>query len=764
MKVCRILITIFLLMYPASQLWSGEPSLGWTKLSTYNPYASFYYYPQVAGTGNNIYIFTQAYDPAVSTNTINRNICYDLATNTCTDKAVMNVDRLNFRTAVINGKIYAIGGKTYADILKTLEEYDPVADTWTTRSPMPAAKLYPEIAVINNKLYTIGGSANSYSSYNISSMEEYDPATDTWTTKAPLPDVLQTRISCVVYNNKIYVFSLRHDNDCYHTFVTLQIYDPLTNTWENKETVTLDYFFPINTVLLDNKIYLINNTTYLYDPSKDTYQRLANCDTFYSCSNVVMLNNVLYTAEYYHSDLYRSVFTHPPVLAYTGEAGYEQDAIDPDKIKITGTYTFKIRYSDEDNDPPASGPVLNLMLDSDRSDPFFHSYRYFNMQETDPQDNNYIDGKEYYYTFNSSLIEGWPISYQVTARNQYGMETYAGDLMLELETAETEYPSFSPIEVSPGKGFKEKTEFTFRVKYTDPNNVPPSGKVFIEICKNHYCVESLDLNEENTMDTDYTDGKYYRATTRLDLSGDFTALVRGWNKLWLQATQGLSDTFTVTNDDLGELSAWNFSNWGEFTAGIPFDNTMYFCNSGTADTSVEVTYYVSPTMSLTDAYQLKILKYPEDTLIPANSYFVALPYSVWIPATIPPGSYYLGIKYKSSNDINEEEKQFWDSELIQVKAGLSYNHPGSAFCYPSPAYLSKGDKIHFAALPPNAEISIMLPTGHIIKKFTADDNGCVSPWDGATDNDGVIGSGVYLVSVSVLHSSTRRIFKILVFR
>ncbi|MDD5703204.1 MAG: hypothetical protein PHU23_14295, partial [Dehalococcoidales bacterium] len=316
------------------------------------------------------------------------------------------------------------------------------------------------------------------------------------------------------------------------------------------------------------------------------------------------------------------------------------------------------------------------------------------------------------------------------------------------------------------KGLTNRTQFIFRVRYTDPNNLPPSGDLALVITRSgSTAITNIQLLEEDSTDTTYNNGKYYTATTKIFAAGDYTGALTVSNSLGYTASSpGIDGTLSVTSDALGDLSAYAFDNWGPgFTAGVPFDNTLYFYNDGTASTNAEVTFYVSPSRSLTDAYQLKILKYPEDTSISAGGYG-ELWYSIWIPATIPQGSYYLGINFKSSNDIKEEEEQFWDTELIQVNVGLDYNHPGLAYCYPSPAYLSKGDKIHFAALPPDAEISIMLPTGHIIKKFTADENGSVSPWDGATDNDGVIGSGIYLVSVSVLHSDTRRVFKILVFR
>jgi hypothetical protein len=173
-------------------------------------------------------------------------------------------------------------------------------------------------------------------------------------------------------------------------------------------------------------------------------------------------------------------------------------------------------------------------------------------------------------------------------------------------------------------------------------------------------------------------------------------------------------------------------------------------------------YYLSPTKSLTDAYQLKVRAFPESVTIPASE-TVTLTYEVWVPASIPAGSYYLGILCKTNNDIFGDEL-IWHYEPTQVAAGIPYGYPGLAYCYPSPAYLSKGDTIHFALFPANAEISILLPSGNVIKKFTSDENGYIPPWDGSTDRDGKIGSGVYLVYIDSPGCTSKKLFKILILR
>ena len=59
--------------------------------------------------------------------------------------------------AVINGKLYAIGGTNNGANLSIVEIYDPTSNTWTTGTSEPTARYGPAVGVINSKLYVTGG-------------------------------------------------------------------------------------------------------------------------------------------------------------------------------------------------------------------------------------------------------------------------------------------------------------------------------------------------------------------------------------------------------------------------------------------------------------------------------------------------------------------------------------------------------------------------------------------------------------------------------
>jgi hypothetical protein len=56
------------------------------------------------------------------------------------------------------------------------------AGTWTQKADMPTARFIPGSAVVDGKIYVIGGAPVSMGATAV--VEEYDPATDTWTTRA----------------------------------------------------------------------------------------------------------------------------------------------------------------------------------------------------------------------------------------------------------------------------------------------------------------------------------------------------------------------------------------------------------------------------------------------------------------------------------------------------------------------------------------------------------------------------------------------------
>jgi N-acetylneuraminic acid mutarotase len=106
--------------------------------------------------------------------------------------------------AVVNGKIYAIGGGRN---LTLNEEYDPATDKWIIKQPMPTARYNFGIAVYNSKIYCFGGQYNSDPMSKAiirDQIEVYDPSTDTWETKKPMAEP-RTQLQANTASGKIFL-------------------------------------------------------------------------------------------------------------------------------------------------------------------------------------------------------------------------------------------------------------------------------------------------------------------------------------------------------------------------------------------------------------------------------------------------------------------------------------------------------------------------------------------------------------------------------
>ena len=181
----------------------------------------------------------------------------------------MPTARSGFGVAVVNGKIYAIGGGSVVN-----EMYDPKTDTWTTKAPMPTARSGFGIAVVQNKIYVMGGDDSGLN-------KVYDPATNTWTTKASLPTP-RGGIYANVVDGKIYVVGGAFSGanaDVAIFYDVNEVYDPATDTWTIKAPIPT----PVTgyaSAVVDNKIYVIGgstvnwnevNLTQIYDPATGTW-------------------------------------------------------------------------------------------------------------------------------------------------------------------------------------------------------------------------------------------------------------------------------------------------------------------------------------------------------------------------------------------------------------------------------------------------------------------------------------------------------------
>lgn len=125
---------------------------------------------------------------------------YDPATNTWSNGAPMKIHRHHTAGAVIDGKLYVVGGREGAGSATALEVYDPQANSWSTLASMPTGRSGLAAAAVNGELYTFGGEVGG----QLNEVEVYNPASNSWRI---LPDMPFGRhgIWASVIGNKIYI-------------------------------------------------------------------------------------------------------------------------------------------------------------------------------------------------------------------------------------------------------------------------------------------------------------------------------------------------------------------------------------------------------------------------------------------------------------------------------------------------------------------------------------------------------------------------------
>jgi N-acetylneuraminic acid mutarotase len=226
---------------------------------------------------------------------------YDPATNTWTNKADMPTARwgTSQSSAVVDGRIYVIGGgDSMAQGLQIVEEYNPATDTWTRKADMPTPRWDLSSAVVDGKIYAIGGAPGSYTGLNV--VEQYDPTTDTWTRKADMPLGVWGLCACVV-NGKIYAFGGRPATTA---IPNMYEYDPANDTWRRRRDMFLATS-NMSSVVLDNKIYVIGGwqistrfpytTVQLYEPETDIWIQEADVPFGRALFSADVLNSRIYT-------------------------------------------------------------------------------------------------------------------------------------------------------------------------------------------------------------------------------------------------------------------------------------------------------------------------------------------------------------------------------------------------------------------------------------------------------------------------------------
>jgi len=217
-------------------------------------------------------------------------------------KPPMQTARCQTTAVELNGKVYAIGGATNvcnqdnSSRTSSVEVFDPVTESWSTVTPMPTARNELAAAVVDGKIYVIGGVSAG------DKVEIYDPVTDTWSTAAPMP-TKRIAMGATAVNGKIYVVGgcAEGSPDPCDGLATLEIYDPATDTWTTGAPMSTGRD-GLGVAALDGKIYAVGgsdgNTPIasgeVYDPATNSWTPIASMPTARTQLRLAAVNGLLY--------------------------------------------------------------------------------------------------------------------------------------------------------------------------------------------------------------------------------------------------------------------------------------------------------------------------------------------------------------------------------------------------------------------------------------------------------------------------------------
>ncbi|EDO49374.1 predicted protein [Nematostella vectensis] len=206
----------------------------------------------------------------------------------------MNTLRTRVGVAVLDNRLYALGGFDGHKRLSTVEFYNPVLDKWIPAAPMNTRRSALGAATVNGKIYVVGGYDGHIS---LSTMECYSATANSWSFLAPM-STLRSAAGVTELNGKLFVIG---GHNGLSIFSSVEVYDPQTDKWGPGASLLMRRC-RVGVATLNSCIYVCGgydgssflNTVECYDPQTQQWSFVAPMNTRRSRVAVVALGNCLY--------------------------------------------------------------------------------------------------------------------------------------------------------------------------------------------------------------------------------------------------------------------------------------------------------------------------------------------------------------------------------------------------------------------------------------------------------------------------------------
>lgn len=189
---------------------------------------------------------------------------FDPVTNLWTSRNPMPTPRYFAAAAVTGGEILVAGGAFELNVLRTLEAYNPLTNQWRDRTAMPTARGQLAMAEANGRLYAIGGYGGLVSQW-LGAVEEYNPLTDTWAVRASMPTA-RAHLALAQIDGKLLAAG---GENLSRALDLLQRYDPVANVWLTKTPGTTAFTRATSVAVNGNMLVFGNKLSLAYDPANE---------------------------------------------------------------------------------------------------------------------------------------------------------------------------------------------------------------------------------------------------------------------------------------------------------------------------------------------------------------------------------------------------------------------------------------------------------------------------------------------------------------
>jgi len=135
-------------------------------------------------------------------------------------------------TVALGNSLFTIGGVTLSSgVISTVAKYDIPSNKWTTVNPYPTTINHANVAVVDGKIYVLGGMTGASWAGTLQSYV-YDPASDKWTAISAGPkDEGRGSAAVGIYNGTVWLAGGKSSGTGGKSVDTVSAFDTISGKW-----------------------------------------------------------------------------------------------------------------------------------------------------------------------------------------------------------------------------------------------------------------------------------------------------------------------------------------------------------------------------------------------------------------------------------------------------------------------------------------------------------------------------------------------------